>query len=156
MAYCCQCGKPAQDVDRFCGECGAAQPAAASTAGGGISPSAASTLCYIPWLGWIPAVIMLASGRFRQDATVRFHAFQGVYIFVAWLVVDWALGPMMGFPLMHGAPRPWLLPGLSLTALLKGLLMFTWIFMLVKTSQGATYKLPLVGELAARSVAEQK
>jgi uncharacterized membrane protein len=32
----------------------------------------------------------------------------------------------------------------------------TWVFMLVKTSQNRLYRLPLVGELADRSIAEQR
>jgi uncharacterized membrane protein len=31
-----------------------------------------------------------------------------------------------------------------------------WIFMLLKASEGVRYRLPLLGELAERSVAEQK
>ena len=47
---------------------------------------------------------------------------------------------------------PWLMVG----GLLKAALMVAWIVMLVKTSHGEVYKLPILGELADRSVAEQK
>ena len=47
---------------------------------------------------------------------------------------------------------PWLMVG----GLLKLTLLAAWIVMLVKTSQGEVHKLPILGELADRSVAEQK
>ena len=69
----------------------------------GISPRTASLLCYIPILGWIVSIVVLASARFRADSRVRFHAFQGLYLFVAWLIVDWVLGPC--FTWRFGARR---------------------------------------------------
>ena len=158
MPYCCQCGKATGDADVFCAVCGARQPLRPPREDG-ITPHTAAILCYIPVLGWIPAVIALASGRYRQEKTLRFHAFQGIYLFVAWLMVDWVLGPMPGFrfPLNHGLHFFFFgLPALSLGVALKALVLFAWIFMLVKTSQGELIKLPVLGELADRSVAEQR
>ena len=42
-------------------------------------------------MGWIAAIIVLASQRFKAMPTVRFHAFQGLYLFVAWLMNDQVL-----------------------------------------------------------------
>ncbi len=153
MSYCCQCGNPTRENDLFCAACGERQPSA-SAASGGVSPRTASILCYIPVVGWIAAIIVLASHRFRRDAAVRFHAFQGIYLFVAWLIVDWATGPGRG--LWEWGPRAVFNPWFMIGGLLRLAVLVTWIFMLVKTSQGETYKLPILGELADRSVAEQK
>jgi len=114
----------------------------------GISPRTASLLCYIPILGWIVAIVVLASARFREDTRVRFHAFQGLYLFVAWLIVDWVLGPMFGFAF---SPLHRLFP-----ALFKAVIFGAWVFMIVKTSQDETYKLPILGDLAEKSVSEQR
>jgi uncharacterized membrane protein len=115
----------------------------------GISPRTASLLCYIPILGWIVAIVVLASARFREDTRVRFHAFQGLYLFVAWLLVDWVLGPMFGIafwgPFHHAFP-----------AILKTVIFGTWIFMIIKTSHHEMYKLPILGDLAEKSVSEQR
>jgi uncharacterized membrane protein len=116
----------------------------------GISPRTASLLCYIPILGWIVAIVVLASARFRQDARVRFHAFQGLYLFVAWLIVDWVLSPMFGLA-FWGPPFHRVFP-----ALLKAVIFGAWIFMIVKTSQDETFKLPILGDLAEKSVSEQR
>jgi len=105
-------------------------------------------LCYIPFVGWVAAIVVLASERFRQNRTVRFHAFQGLYLFVAWLVVDWALAPMLA--MSSGAMH------LGFGGLLKLVLFGTWIYMLVRTSQDHLVRLPILGELADRSLAEQR
>src|SRR5512143_3964323 len=100
MPFCSQCGNSVGTADKYCGRCGAAQPSAAGSPGaprrasdplGGISARTASILCYIPGIGWIAAVVVLAADRFRHDRAVRFHAFQGLYLFVAWLLNQWVL-----------------------------------------------------------------
>ena len=154
MPYCCQCGHSVGAQDAYCGSCGARQPAATSVPPAdylhGISPRTASLLCYIPILGWIVSIVVLASARFRADGRVRFHAFQGLYLFVAWLLVDWFLGPMFSFAFM-GPPFHQLFPGL-----LKALIFVAWIFMIIKTSHDEMYKLPILGDLAEKSVSEQR
>jgi uncharacterized membrane protein len=152
MPYCCQCGKSVGNHDAYCGVCGAPQPKAAFAPVDymhGISPRTASLLCYIPILGWIVSIVVLASARFRADGRVRFHAFQGLYLFVAWLLVDWFLGPM--FSLAFWAPFHHAMP-----ALLKAVIFGAWIFMIIKTSQDEMYKLPILGDLAEKSVSEQR
>jgi uncharacterized membrane protein len=152
MPYCCQCGQSVGSHDAFCGVCGARQPATAAPPidyMNGISPRAASLLCYIPILGWIVSIVVLASARFRADGRVRFHAFQGLYLFVAWLLVDWVLGPAFRYafwPPFHNA-----FPGL-----MKAVIFGAWIFMIIKTSQDEKYKLPILGDLAEKSVSEQR
>jgi uncharacterized membrane protein len=153
MPYCCQCGKSVGSHDVYCGVCGARQPAAPFAPPidymHGISPRTASLLCYIPILGWIVSIVVLASARFRADGRVRFHAFQGLYLFVAWLLVDWVLGPMFGLSLW--GPFNHVFPGL-----MKAVIFGAWIFMIIKTSQDETYKLPILGDLAEKSVSEQR
>src|SRR5262249_51845415 len=99
MPFCSQCGNQVGAQDVFCARCGKRQPVTAPQQvrvdlTGGVSPRTASVLCYIPGLGWIASIIVLASERFRQNRQVRFHAFQGLYLFVAWLIADWVIDPM--------------------------------------------------------------
>jgi uncharacterized membrane protein len=112
-----------------------------------IRPSTASTLCYVPFAGWVAALVFLATQRFRTDRLVRFHAFQGLYLFVVWLLVDIAIGSFFGFAGV-AARR-------AVTGSLKLSVMCGWIYMLYKTSNGEVIRLPFLGELAERSVAEQ-
>jgi len=95
-------------------------------------------------VGWIVTILVLASQRYRQERTVRFHAFQGLYLFVAWLMNDqvlkWVLDPISHVGHLHD--------------LISVVLLGMSVFMMVKASQGEAYSLPLFGELAQRSVAE--
>ena len=154
MAFCTQCGNRVGEADQFCAACGAPQrggaaganPSASSFKGvfDNLSPRKASLLCYIPILGWIPSIVMLSSERFQQDRHVRFHAFQGLYLFVAWLLADWVVGPMFRGMDLH------------VEGLLKAAVFGAWIFMMIKTGQNEHYRLPLFGELAERSANEQR
>jgi uncharacterized membrane protein len=119
----------------------------------GLSSRHAALICYIPWVGWLGAIIVLASERFRHDMHVRFHAFQGLYLFVAWLIVEWVISPTRYmFDDNH--------LGRLITGSMQLLILIAWIFMMVKVSQdhsdAGMYKLPIVGDLAERSACEQR
>ena len=105
--------------------------------------------CYIPWVGWIPAIVFLALPRFQSNRQVRFHAFQGLYLFVAWLLVDIVLEPFL-----EAIPSPAPFPAVA--ALLHLAVFAAWVWMIIKTSQDQPYHLPVVGDLAERSLAEQR
>ena len=44
----------------------------------------------------------------------------------------------------------------AMTGLMHAIVFGAWIWMIVKTAQEETYHLPVVGDLAERSVAEQR
>ena len=172
MPYCVMCGSEVKPRDVFCAQCGTRQnaPAPTSDAGEsagsasgtgsssafaaappisfkddlrGLNPRTASILCYIPWIGWIAAIIVLAAEKFRHNRSVRFHAFQGLYLFVAWLMNAWVLRPMLS-----------LVPHFRLHQIIDLVLLGMWIFMIVKAANEEQFSLPLFGELAQRSAAE--
>jgi uncharacterized membrane protein len=149
MPYCSSCGNQVAETDIFCAKCGRRQPMTLKPKGvfATVSPRTASMLCYVPVLGWIPAIVVLASEKFRDNRVVRFHAFQGLYLFVAWLIVDQVIRPVF-----HFMPGPHFL---GVSTILKLLLFLAWGWMLIKTSHEEQYSLPIIGELAERSVAER-
>ncbi|HWR49460.1 MAG TPA: zinc-ribbon domain-containing protein [Bryobacteraceae bacterium] len=154
MPFCTQCGTEVQDIDQFCSKCGARQSGSRpvppqrppgtgrSDPLSGMSDRKASVLCYIPFVGWLAAIVVLASNRFRHERTVRFHAFQGLYLFVGWLLIEWVVGWMF----LGGSHHVPIVPMLKLG------MVALWIFMLIKTSQDQFFSLPIVGELAERSL----
>jgi uncharacterized membrane protein len=115
----------------------------------GLSDRTASILCYIPVFGVIVAIIFLASQKYRTNPRVRFDAFQALYLFVAWLIISSALPTLLfsGFP------------GWGAEAAVLGLIKFAvfvcWIYLLVKAAQEQQVRLPVIGDLAARSTHEQ-
>lgn len=148
MAFCSQCGKGIQENDVFCAACGVRQggaPRRAPDPLGALTPHTAAILCYLPFAGWIAAVVVLAAEKFRQDRRVRFHAFQGLYLFVAWLLIDQVLTPMF-----HAVPGPF-----RFDKFLQVGLIALWVFMMVKAGDDPPYSLPVVGDLAERSVSER-
>lgn len=180
MPYCTQCGNQVGPSDVFCAGCGTRQQegegqsrqdagfgagaahfspqgSAGGKAGGGtfagtteafsnVTGKQASILCYIPWVGWIASIVVLASNRFRDNKDVRFHAFQGLYLYVLWLFADWV------FPGFFYS-----IDGMRIVGKILKLSVFAgWIVMLVKTAQGQMMRLPVIGELAERSVSEQR
>jgi uncharacterized membrane protein len=112
----------------------------------GMSPRTAAILCYVPAIGWIAAIIVLAARKFKDDHMIRFHAFQGLYLFAAWLVVDWVVGPIVRSTPGHFFP---------IDLVLHALILAVSIFMMVKASHNEAYVLPIIGELAQRSATEQ-
>ena len=97
------------------------------------------------------SVVVLASPLFARDRTLRFHAFQGIYLFVVWLLIQWVVEPMFGW-MPHSGGRM----VRSLVHVMELAVMAAWVWMLVKTSQNQFYSLPFIGELAERSVEEQR
>lgn len=156
MPFCPSCGNQVTPNDRFCGRCGAAQPSASTSAGSartgqspvnGLSDRNAASLCYIPFFGWVVGLFVLASEKFRSNKTVRFHAFQGLYLFVTWLVIDLVTSHVHNdFFFWH-----W-----GLRGTLKLAMIGTWIYMLIQTNQDRLIRLPFLSDLADRSVDEQK
>ena len=149
MPYCSQCGTGVADTDIYCAKCGRKQPVSATPAFSAISsiaPRTASILCYIPFVGWIASIIVLASDRFRDNRLLRFHAFQGLYLFVAWLIVEHVVLP--AFRLVPG-------PMHGMGNLMQALILGLWIYMMIKASQEKVVSIPIIAELADRSVSER-
>ena len=114
----------------------------------GLADNVASALCYIPVAGLIISIVFLVIAPFNQNKTVRFHAFQSIFLSVAVIVVaialsvfssimfaiSWALGSLVG--LIH---------------LVFGLAVFLlWLYMMWKAYQNEKVVLPIIGPLAEK------
>ena len=107
----------------------------------GLSYNAAAGIAYITI---IPAIVFLIIEPFRKNSYVRFHAWQSIFFFIAWAVIDILVGVVQN-----------LVPStvfLTLTVLqLVGLAIFVvWIFVFISAFNGKLFKLPIIGGLAER------
>jgi hypothetical protein len=97
MPFCASCGTQAEG--KFCPKCGAAIVAggaapppsvpgasAAPVASAPMAENVASTLCYV--LGLITGIIFLVLEPYSKNRTVRFHAFQSIFLNVAVIVIE--------------------------------------------------------------------
>ena len=160
MAFCAKCGAQLAADSGFCGTCGAAvggqsvaqssgaaaapaQPAAST----GMTNNVAGMLCYI--VGFITGIVFLVLEPYNKNRFVRFHAFQSIFFSAvcivfsmvwSWIFVSLLFTPGMGL---------WGL--MSLIWLVIRLAMFAaWIFLMFKAYNNEEFKLPIIGDLAAK------
>lgn len=151
MPFCTNCGTSVDSSAAFCYHCGTAQPRPAAQFTDfldGLSDRTASILCYIPVFGIIPAIVFLASQKYRANSRVRFDAFQALYLFVAWLIIASAA------PTLLFAASGWGVEHI-IVGVLKVTIFVCWIYLLIKAAHEEQVRLPLIGDLAARSTTEQ-
>ncbi len=112
--------------------------AAPAAAPGAMADNVASALCYV--LGLITGIIFLVIAPYNQNRTVRFHAFQSIFLNVAWIAL-WVVLNIV-FAVLHTFAFLFLSP-------LIGLAFFVlWIYMLISAYQGKKVMLPVIGAIA--------
>jgi uncharacterized membrane protein len=111
------------------------QPAPAAA---GMADNVASALCYA--LTLITGILFLVLAPYNQNKTIRFHAFQSIFLGVAWILISMVLNVV--FIAMHMFSLLFLSP-------LIGLAFFVlWIYMIISAYQGKMVVLPLIGPIA--------
>jgi uncharacterized membrane protein len=142
MAFCPGCGTPTEG--RFCPKCGAAipggVPAGGAPAATGLASNVAATLCYIPVL--LPSILFLAVAPYNRDKSVRFHAWQSLFLQIAWIVVSLVLSMVLAMI----SWRLWYL----LSRVLNLAVVLVALYMMWKTYQNEKVHLPVLGELAEK------
>jgi uncharacterized membrane protein len=135
-AYCPGCGSAMGQVERVRGTVGA------------LPESWAGALAYFTI---IPAVMFLLVEPYSKNRFVRFHSYQCIAVSLVALVVG-ALLRVVGFVVFFiprlGPLLVWLASGIIILAFFA-----VWVVLVVKALQGERFKLPVVGEFAARQVA---
>jgi uncharacterized membrane protein len=167
MVFCANCGTQVADNTAFCPGCGkAVGPAAGAVAAPAATqappqapPVAANTTAtsapleeniagLLAYITIIPAIVFLVIEPYNRNRFVRFHCFQNLFFFVAVIVLEIVLGILSA--ILHLIP----VVGWMVTALLwplVGLAIFAvWILLMIKAYQHQIYKLPFIGDMAAK------
>jgi uncharacterized membrane protein len=142
----------------FCSKCGnpsAASPTPASTptappateiSAPGLSTNLAGLLCYLG--GFVTGIIFLVLAPYNRDKQIRFHAFQSIFLSVAWIVLAIVEGIITHMVVLVSW---WFASLIGMLWMLVGLCFFLlWIVLMVKAYRGQTWKLPVIGDLAEK------
>jgi uncharacterized membrane protein len=154
MPFCPNCGAPVEG--RFCAKCGTptedagagrgAAPPPQGPAAGGLTENAASALCYL--LGFITGILFLVLEPYNRNKTVRFHAFQSIFLNVAWFALWIVIHILFG---ILATITGGLILVLSPLLLLVGLAFFAlWLYLMWKAYQNQKVVLPVIGPLAEK------
>ena len=144
---CPDCAAQMPETAAFCPACGGAvapQPRAQGKVGG-LAENIAGALAYFTF---IPAIIFLWREPYNKNGFVRFHSVQCLVVWAAAAPAAALLRLATVFLFMIPVAGPLavvLLTGLS------GLAAFViWLVLVAKALQGEWFRLPLLGNLAAR------
>jgi uncharacterized membrane protein len=145
--HCINCGTEVAAGASFCGGCGkpiaATAPVASQSAQAGLQPNVAGLLCYL--VGFITGVLFLVIEPYKNDRFVRFHAFQSIFLSIAWTVVHFGLGiflTILPFALWAAIT--------ALSSLVSLAFLLAVLFLMYKAYVNEKFKLPVVGDLAER------
>jgi uncharacterized membrane protein len=176
MAFCANCG--ASVSGRFCQQCGAAAAAGPAAPGPGATPpppppvnppgpdpyqqpqyqqpqiaasvgmtdNMASALCYL--FGFITGILFLVLAPYNQNRDIRFHAFQSIFLNIAWVAL-WIVISIVMIPFR-------LIPflGTFMAIVLQTVIglggFVCWLYMMFKTYNGEKIVLPVIGPLAEK------
>jgi uncharacterized membrane protein len=112
-----------------------------TTTQSGLSENAAGGLAYITI---IPAIIFLVAAPYNRSSYIRFHSWQCLFMALAWFVIDIAVMIFGSFLSFFRLLTFGLYPLISLAMLIL------WIMVLIKAFNGERFKLPIIGDLAAK------
>src|SRR5437016_3510499 len=107
MAFCASCG--AEGQGKFCAKCGASMDSAADGAplppprsapvgaqAAGLEENVAGALCYL--VGVLTGILFLVIDPYNRNPSIRFHAFQSIFAWVAAMVIGMVLS-MFSYPI---------------------------------------------------------
>jgi uncharacterized membrane protein len=104
----------------------------------------AGALCYL--FGFITGILFLVLAPYNQNRNIRFHAFQSIFLNIAWIALWIVAGivslvfhliPFLGFVVA------WVL---RFSIGFGGLIV--WLYMMFKTYNGEKIVLPIIGPMA--------
>lgn len=152
MPFCAKCGTSLSDGAGFCNNCGAsaagaaAAPTYSGTQSAPLSSNIVGALAYLG--GLITGIIFLAVAPYNKDQFVRFHAFQSIFLSLAYIVFAIVWGAVFGMFFVSGLGILWSLLTLVASLVRIGFLLL-WLFMMYKAYNNERFSLPIIGPLAA-------
>ena len=108
----------------------------------GLTDNAAGAIAYITF---VPAIAFLVLPPYNASPYVRFHAWQSIFLNVAAVIISIAFSFLMVFFMFFGT---FFL--LAVSRLIWLLWFVLWLVCVLKALNGQRFKVPIIGDLAAK------
>jgi uncharacterized membrane protein len=146
--HCSNCGAELTEGATFCAKCGTAtgKPRTAGRSpptSSGLPSNVAAGLCYL--IGFISGIFFLVVDPYKSDQFVRFHGFQAIFLSVFWFASYFVFAVLSAILRSKLWRLMWMLDSVL------GLAFFLlWVFLIYKAYNKEQFKLPVIGDLAAK------
>jgi len=152
MAFCANCG--AQGEGRFCPKCGSplaanggtTPPPATPVQSAGMTDNLAAALCYL--LTILTGILFLVLEPYNKNKTIRFHAFQAIFLGVAFFVIS-IVGSILTVAFI-AIPVIGALFALLFHTILWLVFVCSILFLMYKAYNNEKVVLPIIGPLAEK------
>lgn len=143
MMRCANCGVDVVEGSAFCSSCGKPASSMPPPVNAALQPNVAGLLCYV--VGLFTGIFFLIADPYKRDRFVRFHAFQSIFLSVAWIALSMAFG--IFYTMLPG--MLWSV-GWMLHSLLSLAIFLLWLFLMYKAYHNEKFSLPILGDLAEK------
>lgn len=122
------------------------QPGAAVAQAAGLEENVAAALCYL--VGVLTGILFLVIEPYNRNPTIRFHAFQSIFAWIASMVLGMALS-MFSYPISAIPFIGWIIDILLWMAFSLGVLVL-WLYLMYKAYNKERVVLPVIGVWAEK------
>jgi uncharacterized membrane protein len=114
-----------------------------------MTDNVAGALCYL--FGLITGILFLVLAPYNQNRNVKFHAFQSIFLNIAWFVL-W-IGITIVSIALHAIPILGTMISILLHAAIGLGFLILWLYMMFKTYNNEKIVLPVIGPMAEKQAA---
>ena len=112
----------------------------------GLTDNMAAALCYV--LGLLTGILFLVLAPYNQNRLIRFHAFQSIFVNLAYVAAMIVLAMLTG--ILHLIPVFGVMLSFVLYPIIGLCFFVLWLVLMYKAYNGERWVLPVVGPLAEK------
>jgi len=109
----------------------------------GLPDNVAGALAYFTF---IPAIVFLAVPPYNTNPSIRFHAWQSIFLSIVAFCINLVIGVVLSIALFF---LPWFIHRMIWGVIELGWLLI-WLVCVYNAFNGTRFKLPIVGDFAAK------
>jgi len=124
------------------------RPAPNVTQAAGLEENVVAAVCYLGFV--LTGILFLVIEPYNHNSTVRFHAFQSIFFWLAVIIGGMVLS-MVSFVILALPFVGWIISFLLSLAYWLGALVL-WLYLMYKAYNNEKYKLPIIGNMVENMV----